>query len=88
MIYIFEDKEDDILSRLFRKSYSIEATNKFVYSNGNGRIIKTAEEYLKETQEEICVFLDTIPGNDSIHRIYSVLRLMSMQNNFRIVVMP
>ena len=56
MIYIFEDKEDDILARLFRKSYSIEATNKFVYSNGNGRIIKTAEEYLKETQEEICVF--------------------------------
>lgn len=88
MIYIFEDKEDDILSRLFRKSYSIEATNKFVYSNGNGMIIKTVEEYLKEIQEEICVFLDTIPGNDSIHRIYSVLRLMSMQNNFRIVVMP
>ena len=56
MIYIFEDKEDDILSRLFRKSFSLEATNKVVFSNGNGRIKKTAEEYLKETQEEICVF--------------------------------
>lgn len=84
MIFLFEDKEDDKLSNLWRQSFTNEKI-KIVYANGNGCLIKVLEELLKQ-DDIIIVFLDTIPANKSIRDIYVEIRRMSRKNDFRIIV--
>jgi len=88
MIYIFEDKKDDILSEFFRKAYPSDIANKFIYANGNGYILGIVQQILKNTQEIIVVFLDFYPTNDSIVRIYKNMRFESRKNNNRVIVLP
>ena len=85
MKYIFEDKKDDLISILFARGYS--DISDFIYANGNGNIIGIVNRLLG-IGEDACVFLDTIPGNDSKYRIYKDLRLISMKNGYRVIVMP
>ena len=47
VIFLFEDKEDDQLSCLWRKSF-YNNDIRLVYANGNGRLVEKAEELLKE----------------------------------------
>lgn len=84
MIFLFEDKEDDKLSCLWRKSF-INNDIRLVYANGNGRLVEKAEELLREN-DTIIVFLDTVPANKSIRDIYVALRRLSRKNEFRIIV--
>ena len=85
MIFIFEDKKTDLLSKLFMHAYK-ECS--FYYTEGNGNIISTVEELLTTTNEVMMVFLDTIPDNKDTIRIYKKLSVISRKNDFRIIVMP
>lgn len=84
MIFLFEDKEEDTLSCLLRKTFDMTSTP-FVYANGNGRLVEKAMELLKK-EDMIVVLLDTVPANKSIRDIYVSLRRLSRQNDFRIIV--
>lgn len=59
MIVLFEDKQDDLLSKLFRQSY--QDTSYFIYANGAGNLPKIAEELLLKTSDYIVCYIDTIP---------------------------
>lgn len=82
MIWVFEDKSDDLLSILFQNAYSC---NNFVYAEGNGKLVKTIENLLDKTSESIIVFLDVVPDNLNSVRIYRSLRKLSRKNNDRCV---
>lgn len=85
MIFVFENKKDDLLSVLFRASYS---NCSFIYANGCGNLESCVEDNLSKSDDSILVFLDTIPDNKNTVNIYKNLRRLSRKNDFRIVVMP
>ncbi len=85
MIFIFEDKKNDLLSSLFRYAYS---ESNFVYAEGNGNLVNLTKKYLDSTKDVIVVFLDTIPDNKATTDIYGDLRRLSLRNNFRVLVLP
>lgn len=84
MIFLFEDKEEDTLSCLLRKSFDTNSIP-FVYANGNGRLVEKATELL-EKEDIIIVLLDTVPANKSIRDVYLTLRRLSRKNDFRIII--
>lgn len=88
MIYVFEDKRDDILSELFQKGYSDKVKNQFVYANGNGALVKTVKNILEKTDEIISVYMDAIPGNRSIVDIYCDLKRLAEKYEGRVRLFP
>lgn len=82
---LFEDKKDDTLSRLFRESLPKEIQERIEYANGNGNLIKKAQELL-QSGGDVLVILDTVPSNKSIRDIYVSLRRLSRQNEYRLIV--
>ena len=90
MIYIFEDKADDLTSLLFKAGYDKDTASKFIYAGGNGNLLKEAENQLCHAQEaeKVCVFLDMVPDNKELHKIYSNLRRLCRQYTYRLIVMP
>ncbi len=87
MIYVFEDDERDPLPQLFMKAYNRQISSTFIYTRGNGNIYNNVVN-LVSSGEDIVVYLDTIPGNDSTRRLYVNLRRLSRQNSNRIIVLP
>lgn len=85
MKILFEDKKDDVLSRLFRKSLPKEIQERIEYANGNGNLIRKAQELLR-SGGAVLVILDTVPSNKSIRDIYVSLRRLSRQNEYRLIV--
>ena len=85
MIYVFEDRADDLLSELFMSAYS---KCSFVYTRGNGNLVDKIVELLQNSNDTIMVFLDTIPDNKNTINVYNNLRRVSRKNNFRVFVMP
>lgn len=88
MIFIFEDHEEDIISKFFKKAYSDNIANSFIYAKGNGNIKNIAKQTLTMTNDTVVVFFDTIPGNKETWKIYKTLRDMSIQVNYRMIVLP
>lgn len=86
MKFIFEDYADDILSLLFKKAYQPESADKFIYAEGNGNLEFETKKCLKETEDIIIVYLDTIPCNETVTNIYTKLRDLSIANNYRVIV--
>lgn len=87
MIFVYEDKETDVLSQLFRKAYEAHCSNSFIYAGGNGNIVCMVKSILNSRDDNIIVFLDTIPGNRSINKIYRELKKLSAGNHYRVIVM-
>lgn len=85
MKFLFEDKKDDALSILLRESLPKEIQERIEYANGNGNLIKKAQELL-QSGGEVLVLLDTVPSNKSIRDIYVSLRRLSRQNEYRLIV--
>lgn len=88
MIYVFEDHEEDIISKFFRKAYPDNKSKEFVYAKGNSNVDKIVENLLQITNDTIVVYLDTIPGNKHTAEIYSKLRRKSQMEQYRIIVLP
>lgn len=85
---LFEDSKDDLLSVLYRAVYVSEVDNSFAYSDGNGALIQKAENLLKQGADRIYVFMDMIPGNLSIHKVYYGLKRVVKKYLGRIWVLP
>lgn len=85
MKILFEDKKDDVLSELFRESLPKEIQERIEYANGNGNLIRKAQELL-QSGGNVLVILDTVPSNKSIRDIYISLRRLSRQNEYRLIV--
>lgn len=85
MIYVFEDKKDDLLSKLFCKLYD---SCIFVYADGNGNLVRIVEDLLISSDDNILVYMDLIPDNINTVSIYKSLKRISRKNDFRLVVMP
>ena len=77
MIFVFEDEETDLLSKLFVSAYS---NCSFYYVKGNGNISNKVKKLLNESDETIMVFLDTIPDNKDTIDIYNDLKRLSRRN--------
>lgn len=88
MKILFEDNREDILYRLLLSAYNEDVSSKFIFARGNGNIIRIVNEIMDKTSEEICVYLDLVPGNSSALEIYIKLKRLSRKNNYRIIVMP
>lgn len=86
MFYIFEDNEMDLLSRLFRASYSNETCNKFVYTSGVGTILRKINTYLDI--DDVAVFMDMLPDNVNCSYIYKRLRTISKTSKHRLIIFP
>lgn len=86
MIVVFEDKESDILSELFRAAYPQEVAKKFRYSNGNCNLPACVEELAKNSNDKIYVYLDSVPGNRNIIDVYYRLVKLSREYDKRIVI--
>lgn len=73
MIYIFEDDERDILSVFFKKAYSNDISDKFIYAKANGYLYQISNEILQTTKEIVIVFFDMFPGNKELINAYGSL---------------
>lgn len=85
---IFEDHENDVLSKLFRACYTTDDLSEFVYARGNGNLYSKAEYVLKSTDNNVYLFMDAVPENDAIKRIYEKLKKLSRNYNDRLVIFP
>ena len=75
MKILFEDNREDILYRLLLSAYNEDVSSKFIFARGNGNIIRIVNEIMDNTSEEICVYLDLVPGNSSALEIYIKLKI-------------
>ena len=85
MIYLFEDKEDDTLSLLYRRTLPEQVLKAVEYVNGNGNLVNRSRELIA-AGERVLVILDTVPANKSIRDIYITLRKISRDNEYRLIV--
>jgi hypothetical protein len=81
---LFEDKRDDLLSRLFRKAYPDSISEKFEYANGNGNFVVLARKILETSQENVYVLLDSPPCNPSVNEVYMNLAKLSREFDKRL----
>lgn len=85
---IFEDHENDVLSKLFRACYPEKVSEQFIYARGNGNLCDKAEHALKCTNSNVYLYMDAVPENDAIKRIYEKLKKLSRRYNNRLVIFP
>lgn len=88
MIFVFEDHEEDIISKFFRQAYPNDIADRFVYAKGNSNIKGIVNKLLSDTNDTIVVYLDTVPGNKETVKIYRDLQKISRREQFRLVVLP
>lgn len=67
---MFEDNREDILSKLFRQAYEKDTSDKFVYCEGNDKLVNEVDRAVRESNEPVYVLLDATPDNKNIHSKY------------------
>ena len=87
MKYIFADNGKDVFSTLFRYSYSKNVSSKFIYAKGAPKIESLAEPLLM-IGEYVIVFMDLVPDNKELFRIYDKPCRLSKVYAYRLVVIP
>lgn len=85
MIYVFEDNGNDIFSRLFKINYTAQYAEKFKYLSGISKAQKVLSEDLKNNDTAV-LFMDIVPDNQELSRIYTALRLLSLSNESRLII--
>lgn len=88
MIYVFEDNPNAITSEFFKQAYPKNISNNFRYVQGITKVYKEVVNILINTSEDIAVFMDTIPGNGDILAEYTKLSTLSINNNYRVIILP
>lgn len=86
MIYMFEDSDNDLLSRLFRASYSDETCKKFIYTSGAGKMLKEVPKLIQT--DDIAVFIDMLPDNANCKYTYNGLARLQSGNTNRLLIFP
>ena len=89
-MYIFEDKSTDLLSILFKKAYPDKISSGFNFMGGVGNILLKVQNLMQESSfdETIYIFMDLIPDNFETVKIYSKLRGISLQNEYKLIIFP
>lgn len=89
-MYIFEDKSTDLLSILFKKAYPDKISSGFNFMGGVGNILLKVQNLMQESSfdETIYIFMDLIPDNFETVKIYSKLRRISLQNEYKLIIFP
>lgn len=86
MVYLFEDKYDDVLSVLFRGAYPKSIQNKFIYTCGHTNLVKVAEvEILKD---DVAVYVDMVPDNIACAGVYKDLRDLALKSKNKLLIFP
>ena len=85
MRYVFEDNGNDIFSKLFKYAYPEEVSSEFIYTHGSTRIESIVEPLIKDG-ECVTVFMDLVPDNEELVKLYRRLSVMSRDNCYRLVV--
>jgi hypothetical protein len=104
MIFIFEDYVEDWMSKFFRKAYSsIEYTDVYapdfdsiveiadelvIYANGSGNIKETLKRIETLTNEDVVVYLDTVPDNKQTIASFKRLKDVGMNIKNNVTVLP
>lgn len=85
--YIFEDKEGSFLDRLFKSVYPSDVYGHIYFTNNNSNAQIKANK-LASAGLDVTIFLDMVPGNVQILEVYEKIKESSIENNFRINVVP
>lgn len=57
MRFVFEDKADDLLSKLFCYAYSSERNEKFIFTGGIGKVAGVVDSILKKYKRKcMCIY--------------------------------
>lgn len=86
MKYVFEDNGNDVFSELFKAGYSQEISSQFIYSKGAPNLRKEIEPLLQDG-ECVVAYMDLVPDNKQLCKIYHTLRLLSIEYNYNLVVL-
>lgn len=84
--YFFEDKESSALSKLFRIIY--KGREDIVFVNGSGNLCKPVSKHLQSSDSLAYVYLDTVPNNLATLAVYTQLKQLSIDTDYRCVVIP
>ena len=87
MEYIFEDKKGSMLDLILRRIYPDEVYSHFHFTGNNNRAQDKANKFAKG-EISCIVFLDMVPGNKQVSRVYEEIVKSSKKYNYRINVIP
>ena len=88
MIFVFEDNGNSVFSKLFRSCYKIEFSSDFIYSESICKAHVLVTNLLEHTSDNILLFMDLVPDNIELRRLYLKLRILSIKNNYRLIIIP
>lgn len=89
MKIIFEDNKKDVLCQLYNVSYSSDVIQRdFIFAEGNSKALKKAIDILRNSDEDVVLFLDMPPGNVEANKIYKELKREGDTTTERLIVMP
>lgn len=86
MKYVFEDNGNDVFSELFKAGYQPSISSQFIYSKGAPRL-KQVIEPLLQNGECVVAYMDLVPDNKDLCKIYHTLRLLSIEYDYNLVVL-
>lgn len=85
MKVIFEDHKNALLSRLFRECYPDSVKSNFIYAKGSGNILSEIKKI--SPNENIYIYIDSIPGNESIRKVWNYIAVEARQRG-NIIMFP
>ena len=88
MIYVFEDDGRDRYSELFNELYTKDKIKTFVNAGGNGNLETVCKNILISVEDNVIVFMDIVPDNTAIRRIYYNLKVLSAKYDNRLIILP
>ena len=87
-IYLFEDSENDSLSRLFKQGFKAKMVDNFKYANGNNNLINVAKELLKDKDTQLIIFVDLVPNNARTALLFNKLCVLANEDLHRVFIVP
>lgn len=88
MRYLFEDKKDDDLCKLFRAAYPSSVSDSFDFLDGNGNLEHNTLEIMNNSDDIVFIFMDFVPANRNIKTIYNNLCRIGRKYRGRVIVLP
>lgn len=87
MVYLFEDKKDSVLSRLFIEAFE-SSVKKDIIFKGNNSELQPAVEFYLNSEEEVAIFVDLVEDNSNTVGIFRNLWRIQLENPDIIKVVP
>lgn len=88
MSWLFEDSGEDRFSSLFKQEYSSDKIKDFIYLKGITNAEEIVRNLLISTNGTYILYMDIVPDNKEVVRVYADLRLLSIEYNYRLIVIP